>query len=172
MPTTITTAVTTVKNAVPQNLFTIGALTTIPTDPAQVGATTFSTIASPATVTFDTTLNDIGTDITFASSSLFTLAGSNVANIAYNLSASVDVAGAPGFAQPVTYGWVNTTSGNVIGTVAPIGTPVSTTYLNNTGANVTVAVRVFNYGAEPFSYPAQVVNASAIVTAVSGYEVA
>ena len=172
MPTTITTAVTTVKNVTPQNLFTIGALTTIPTSPAQVGATTFSTAASPATVTFDTTLNDIGTDITFASNSLFTLFGSNVANIAYNLSTTVSASGFQGFAQPITYGWVNTATGAVIGTTQPIGRPISTTYLNNTGANVTVAVRVFNRGGAAFTYPAQLTNASATVTAVSGYEVA
>ena len=172
MPTTITTAVTTVKNVTPQNLFTIGTTTTIPTDPAQVGAPFYATVASPATVTFDTTLNDIGTDITFASSTNFTLSGSNVANIAYNLSASVSITGEPGFATPATYGWVNTATGAVIGTTAPVGTPVTTTYLNDTAANVVVAVRIFNAGNAAFRYPAQVVNASAIVTAVSGYEVA
>ena len=170
MPTTITTAVTTVKNVTPQDLFTIGTTTTIPTSPPLVGAPFYATVASPAAVTFDTTLNDIGTDITFASSTNFTLSGA--ANIAYNLSASVSVTGGPGFAAPATYGWVNTATGNVIGTTAPVGTPVSTTYLNDTAANVVVAVRIFNAGNAAFRYPAQVVNASAIVTAVSGYSVA
>lgn len=169
MPTTITTAVTTVKNVTPQNLYTIGTTTTIPTSPPLVGATVFSSVASPATVTFDTTLNDIGTDITFASGSNFTLNGS--ANIAYNLSATVTIAGEPGFNQPLTYGWVDTASGNVIGTTESVGTPVNTTFLNNTAANVVVAVRIFNANNRAFNYPAQVVNASAVVTAVSGYDV-
>ena len=139
--------------------------------PAVAGASFRSTVTSPQSVTFDTVLTDLGTDITFTSGgSGFTLSGA--ANIAYNLTASVEISGAPGTAAPVTYGWVNTATGNVIGTTAPVGTPVSTTYLNDTAANVVVAVRIFNAGNAAFRYPAQVVNASAIVTAVSGYSVA
>jgi hypothetical protein len=139
--------------------------------PAKEGAIYYSTVTSPQSVTFDTVSNDIGTDITFVSGgSNFVLSGA--ANIAYNLSASVTVTGQPGVADPVTYGWVNVATGAVIGTVAPVGTPVSTTYLNNTAANVTVAVRVFNSDSTDFAYPAQVVNASATVTQVSGYTVA
>lgn len=139
--------------------------------PAQLGAAVRSTVASPQSATFDTVLTDIGTDITFVSGgSGFVLSGA--ANIAYNLTASVDVAGAPGTSAPVTYGWVNVGTGDVIGTTVPVGTPVSTTYLNNTAANVTVAVRVFNADDADFAYPAQIVAATATVTEVSGYSVA
>ena len=139
--------------------------------PAIAGAEFRSTVTSPQSVTFDTVLTDLGTDITFTGGgSNFVLSGA--ANIAYNLTASVEVSGAPGTAAPVTYGWVNVASGAVIGTTVPVGTPVSTTYLNNTAANVTVAVRVFNADDADFAYPAQVVNATATVTEVSGYSVA
>jgi hypothetical protein len=139
--------------------------------PAVAGAEFRSTVTSPQSVTFDTVLTDLGTDITFTSGgSNFVLSGA--ANIAYNLTASVDLSGQPGVPAPATYGWVNVASGAVIGTLVPVGTPVSTTFLNTTAANVTVAVRVFAADDADFAYPAQVVNASATVTEVSGYSVA
>jgi len=165
---TITTAVTSVQNVTPQNLFTI---TTVNNTNGSAGVPQYNTVTSPQPVTFDTVLTDLGANITFtAPGNTFVLSGN--ANIAYSLSASVDVSGPTGLAYPVTYGWVNVATGNVIGTVAPIGIPVSTTFLRTSNANVSVAVRVFNSDSAAFSYPAQVINASATVTEVSGYDVA
>jgi len=134
--------------------------------PPVIGATQYSTVTSPQQVTFSAITANVGTDITAnITSGAFGLAGT--ANIAYQLNAFVNVT-----ATPATYGWVNTGSNAAIGPTAVAGTPLSTTYLNNTGNTVNVAVRVSTLDGSPFAYPTQIQAAAATVTEVSGYTVA
>lgn len=134
--------------------------------PPVIGATQYSTVTSPQQVTFSAITANVGTDITSnISTGVFGLAGT--ANIAYQLNAFVNVT-----ATPATYGWVNTGTNAAIGPTAVAGTPLSTTYLNNTGNTVSVAVRVSTLDGSPFAYPTQIQAAAATVTEVSGYTVA
>jgi hypothetical protein len=134
--------------------------------PPVVGATQYNTVASPAQVTFSAITANVGTDITAnVTTGAFGLAGT--ANIAYQLNAFVNVT-----ATPAQYGWVNTGTNAAVGPTALAGTPLSTTYLNNTGNTVTVAVRVSTLDGAPFAYPTQIQAAAATVTQVSGYTVA
>jgi hypothetical protein len=134
--------------------------------PPVVGATQYSTAVSPQQVTFSAITANVGSAITAnVTTGAFGLAGT--ANIAYQLNAFLNVT-----ATPATYGWVNTGSNAAIGPTAVAGTPLSTTYLNNTGKTVTVAVRVSTLDGAPFAYPTQIQAAAATVTQVSGYTVA
>jgi hypothetical protein len=134
--------------------------------PPVTGATQYLTAASPQQVTFSAVTANVGTDITSnISSGTFGLAGT--ANIAYQLNAFLNVTN-----TPATYGWVNTGTNAAIGPTALAGTPLSTTYLNNTGNTVNVAVRVSTLDGSPFAYPTQIQAAAATVTEVSGYTVA
>ena len=134
--------------------------------PPVTGATQFSTVTSPQQVTFSAITANVGSEITAnVTTGAFGLAGT--ANIAYQLNAFVNVTN-----TPATYGWVNTGTNAAIGPTAVAGTPLSTTYLNNTGNTVTVAVRVSTLDGAPFAYPTQIQAAAATVTQVSGYSVA
>jgi hypothetical protein len=134
--------------------------------PPVIGATQYSTVTSPQQVTFSAITANVGTAITSnVTSGAFGLAGT--ANIAYQLNAFVNVTN-----TPATYGWVNTGTNVAVGPTAVAGTPLSTTYLNNTGNTVTVAVRVSTLDGAPFAYPTQIQAAAATVTQVSGYTVA
>jgi hypothetical protein len=131
-----------------------------------VGAVQYSTVTSPQQVTFSATTANVGTDITAnITTGAFGLAGT--ANIAYQLNAFVSVT-----ATPARYGWVNTATDAAIGPTAEAGIPLSTTYLNNTGNTVTVAVRVSTLDGSAFAYPAQIQAAAATVSQLSGYTVA
>jgi hypothetical protein len=177
MATVITPALETLVNTTSQDLFTINTVTTIPAVsgheaqfPAMLGAVYYSPKTSPQRVVFDTVSANVGTDITSnVSAGTFTLAGT--ANIAYQLTGYITVRGAPGTGTP-TYGWINTGTGLAIGGTAPVGIPVSTTFVNTTGNAVTVALQVQNSANASFVYPAQVQAAAATVTEVSGYTVA
>jgi hypothetical protein len=137
-----------------------------PAFPAVIGATQYSTKTSPQQVTFSAITANVGTDIAAnISTGVFSLAGT--ANIAYQLNAFLNVT-----ATPATYGWVNTGSNAAVGPTAVAGTPLSTTYLNNTGNTVNVAVRVSTLDGTAFAYPAQIQAAAATVTQISGYTVA
>jgi hypothetical protein len=163
MTTVITTAVESLKNTATQNLFTIAT--------TGEGTTRLDTVLSPQTVTFNTTVANIGTDITAnVSTGVFSLSGA--ANIAYQLSASLDMPNNPRGAPAVTYGWVNAATLAAIGPRAVPGVPVSTVFYNNTGNTVTVAVQTASSGSAPFVYPTQIQNATATVTELSGYTVA
>jgi hypothetical protein len=134
--------------------------------PDVTGATQFNTVTSPQQVVFSAITANVGSEITAnVTTGAFGLAGT--ANIAYQLNAFVNVT-----ATPATYGWVNTGTNAAIGPTAVAGTPLSTTYLNNTGNTVTVAVRVSTLDGAPFAYPTQIQAAAATVTQVSGYTVA
>jgi hypothetical protein len=134
--------------------------------PPVTGATQFSTVTSPQQVTFSAITANVGTEITAnVTTGAFGLAGT--ANIAYQLNAFLNVTN-----TPAQYGWVNTGTNAAIGPTAVAGTPLSTTYLNNTGNTVTVAVRVSTLDGAPFAYPTQIQAAAATVTQVSGYSVA
>ena len=134
--------------------------------PPQVGATQYLTVTSPQQVVFSAVTANVGTDITSnVTTGAFGLAGT--ANIAYQLNGYVEVT-----SVPATYGWVNAVSGAAIGPTAPAGIPLSTTYLNNTGNTVSVALRVSTLDGAPFRVPAQIQRAAATVTEVSGYTVA
>jgi hypothetical protein len=167
---TITPSVESLTNTGSQNLFTINTVTTIPAVsgqtarfPAQLGATYYSTAATPAWVVFNTTAANVGTDITSnVSTGVFTLV-SNAA-ITYNLSAFVNVT-----STPATYGWINVGTGNAIGSTARAGTPLSTTFVNATGNAVNVAVQVQSVNSQPFAYPTQIQGAVATITEVSGF---
>jgi hypothetical protein len=163
MPTVITTAVESLKNTATQNLFTIAT--------TDEGTTRLDTVLSPQTVTFNTTVANIGNAITAnVSTGVFSLSGA--ANVAYQLSASLDMPNNPRGAPPVTYGWVNADTLAAIGPTAVPGVPVSTVFYNTTGNTVTVAVQVASLASAPFVYPTQIQNATATVTELSGYTVA
>jgi len=134
--------------------------------PPVTGATQYSTATSPQQVTFSAITANVGTAITSnVTTGVFGLAGT--ANIAYQLNAFLNVTN-----TPATYGWVNTGTNVAVGPTAVAGTPLSTTYLNNTGNTVNVAVRVSTLDGTAFAYPAQVQAAAATVSQLSGYTVA
>ena len=159
MPQPITPAITFATNSTTQNLFTISQVD---------GVTSYGSQGTTVVIALDTAEVAVGTDVSYNTSrGEWSLAGS--ANIAYTLSASVTTNNVD---PASTYGWYNVDTGNVIGVTATVGTPLSVSYLNDTGSGVTVSLALTNASGEPFQYPAQVVNASATVTEVSGYSVA
>ena len=173
MATVITPALETVINTGSQDLFTINTVTTIPAVsgseaqfPAMLGATYYSTVSSPQTVTYSAVTANVGTAITSnVTTGVFGIAGT--ANIAYQLNGFVNVT-----ATPATYGWINTGTNAAIGPTAQAGTPLSTTFYNTTGNTVNVALRVSTLDSSAFTYPTQIQAAAATVTQVSGYSVA
>ena len=137
-----------------------------PAFPAVVGATQFSTAASPQTVTYSAITANVGSGITSnVSTGVFGLAGTS--NIAYQLNAFVNVT-----STPAQYGWINTGTNAAVGPTAVAGTPLSTTFLNTTGNTVNVAVSVSSLDGSAFAYPTQIQAAAATVTQISGYVVA
>jgi hypothetical protein len=123
-------------------------------------------VSSPQQVVFSAVTANVGTAITSnVTTGAFGLAGT--ANIAYQLNGYVEVT-----SVPATYGWVNTATNAAIGPTAPAGIPLSTTYLNNTGNTVSVALQVSTLDGASFRLPAQIQAAAATVTQISGYTVA
>jgi hypothetical protein len=134
--------------------------------PPVTGAVQFDTVSSPQQVVFSAVTANVGTAITSnVTTGAFGLAGT--ANIAYQLNGYVEVT-----SVPATYGWVNTATNAAIGPTAPAGIPLSTTYLNNTGNTVSVALQVSTLDGASFRLPAQIQAAAATVTQISGYTVA
>lgn len=158
MPTTITPAITSAVNSTTQNLFTISQVD---------GVTSYGTMPSGSTVTLDTITLAVGTDIAYdINQGEWTLDGT--ANIAYTLTASVTTRNVN---PDSTYGFY-VVGGNLIGTTAQVGQPLTVSTLNDTGNAINVSLVINSADGQAFSYPSQVTNAIATVTEVSGYSVA
>jgi hypothetical protein len=149
-----------------QDLFSIEQVTTIPAVPddegrfpAQDGAVFYVNGGSTATVVFDVTDTEVGTDISLDNvTGVFTLAG----NLTYSLGATAEVT-----STGAVYQWFNVDTDEYIGFSAGAGNPVQFIYTPDDTANVALAVE-----ATPgtvFTYPAQVQNAQATVEVISGF---
>jgi hypothetical protein len=154
---TVNPSITYATNSTLQNLFTITQTN---------GVTSYGTVGEASVITYADIPVTVGANIELnAGLGEWTLFGN--ANTVYTLTASVTTNQVD---PAATYGWYDTTSGNVVGSIATVNTPLSVSYKKPTGNAVVVALTVVNSNGASFQYPAQVVNASATVTEASGYE--
>jgi hypothetical protein len=154
---TVNPSITYATNSTTQNLFAIYQID---------GVTSYGTIGLASVVSLDTAQVSVGANIEYNTGrGEWTLFGN--ANTAYTFTASVTTRNVN---PDSTYAWYDTISGNVIGTTAQVGQPLTVSYFKDTANAAVVSLTIVNANSENFQYPAQIVNASASITEVSGYE--
>ena len=156
-----------------QNLYTVNQLpqignasttgnTALARGNAIAGAYYYGTVAQPVVLSTAGTVTQVGNSAT-QTGGVYTLAG----NTTWLLTATVSLTGQISTTNPPNYGFYNKATGTVIGALAPVGLPVTTTFATgNTTANVTLQLE--KTSGNPFKYPNRLMSATATVVELSG----